>query len=145
MEIEIFIPMVPPTVTHQEKRVAVVHGKPRFYEPAELKAARQLFTDWLAKYTPEEPMTGPVALEVMWWFPADKRHPEGAPKTTRPDTDNLQKLLKDCMTAAKWWKDDAQVWCEKIMKVYLRRPGIYIRAEETDITQTVSETKGAKL
>lgn len=132
MKIEIFLPMVPPTVTHQEKRVTVVHGKPRFYEPPELKAARQLFTDWLAKYTPPALMTGPVELEVMWCFPADERHPEPTPKTTPPDTDNLQKLLKDCMTAARWWKDDAQVWREKIMKVYMDQPGIYIRAAEVE-------------
>lgn len=132
MEIEIFIPIIPPTVTHQEKKVRVVRGKPVFYEPAELKAARQLFTDWLAKYTPKEPMTGAVVLEVVWQFPADERHPEPTPKTTRPDTDNLQKLLKDCMTAARWWKDDAQVWREKIMKVYMDQPGIYIRAAEVE-------------
>lgn len=132
MEIEIFIPIIPPTVTHQEKKVRVVRGKPVFYEPAELKAARQLFTDWLAKYTPKEPMTGAVVLEVVWQFPADERHPEPTPKTTRPDTDNLQKLLTDCMTAARWWKDDAQVWCEKAVKVYMDQPGIYIHAAEVE-------------
>lgn len=132
MEIEIFIPIIPPTVTHQEKKVRVVRGKPVFYEPAELKAARQLFTDWLAKYTPKEPMTGAVVLEVVWQFPADERHPEPTPKTTRPDTDNLQKLLKDCMTAARWWKDDAQVWCEKAVKVYMDQLGIYIHAAEVE-------------
>ena len=130
MTIEIFIDMIPPTVTHQEKKVAVVRGKPRFYEPPELKAVRQLFTDHLAKHTPAQPMTGPVILEVAWQFPADRRHPAEHPKVTKPDTDNLQKLLKDCMTAAHWWEDDAQVFCEKVMKVYMERPGIYIRAEE---------------
>ena len=38
--IEFFMAMIPPTVTHQEKQVHVVNGKPVFYEPAELKAAR---------------------------------------------------------------------------------------------------------
>lgn len=130
MTIEIFIPMIPPTVTHQEKQVRVGRGKPVFYEPAKLKAVRQLFTDHLARYTPPKPMTGPVNLEVVWQFPADKRHPAESPRVTKPDTDNLQKLLKDCMTAARWWKDDAQVFCEKVMKVYMDKPGIYIKAEE---------------
>jgi Holliday junction resolvase RusA-like endonuclease len=119
-------------VTHQEKRVTVVHGKPRFYEPPELKAARQKLTDWLAKYAPEEPMTGAVKLIVVWGFPASKRHPDGTPKTSRPDTDNLQKLLKDCMTAAKWWKDDALVWKETVAKMYFDQPGITIVAECDD-------------
>ena len=30
-------------------------------------------------------------------------------EVTKPDTDNLQKLLKDCMTKCGFWKDDAQV------------------------------------
>ena len=34
MTIQFFLPMVPPTVTHQEKQVAVVSGRSRFYEPA---------------------------------------------------------------------------------------------------------------
>ena len=37
---EFFMAMVPPTVTHQEKQVRVVNGKPKFYEPQELKTAR---------------------------------------------------------------------------------------------------------
>lgn len=40
MIIDFFMPMEPPTCTHQEKQVHVVNGKPVFYEPAELKAAR---------------------------------------------------------------------------------------------------------
>ena len=35
---EFFMPMIPPTKTHQEKQVRIVKGKPVFYEPAELKA-----------------------------------------------------------------------------------------------------------
>ena len=35
-----FLPIIPPTVTHQEKKVAVKNGKPIFYEPPELKDAR---------------------------------------------------------------------------------------------------------
>lgn len=45
MAIQFFLSMVPPTVTHQEKQVAVVNGRPRFYEPAELKAARVKLRD----------------------------------------------------------------------------------------------------
>lgn len=37
-----------PTVTHQEKQVHVVNGKPVFYEPADLKTARQKLMDHLA-------------------------------------------------------------------------------------------------
>ena len=52
MRTEFFMPMVPPTVTHQEKKVTVVNGKPVFYEPPELKAARQKLIAHLAKHKP---------------------------------------------------------------------------------------------
>lgn len=48
----------------------------------------------------------------------------------KPDTDNLQKLLKDCMTARGFWKDDAQVASEICEKFWAERPGIYICVEE---------------
>ena len=51
--IEFFIPMVPPTVTHQEKKVHVVHCKPVLYEPAELKAARAKLMDHLGRRRPQ--------------------------------------------------------------------------------------------
>lgn len=41
METEFFLAMNPPTVTHQEHKITVVKGKPIFYDPPELKAARQ--------------------------------------------------------------------------------------------------------
>ena len=38
---EFFMAMVPPTITQQEHKVAVINGKPEFYDPPELKVARQ--------------------------------------------------------------------------------------------------------
>ena len=47
--VEFFMPMVPPECTHQEKKVRVVNGKPVFYEPENVKAARSKLTAHLAK------------------------------------------------------------------------------------------------
>ena len=98
MVIEFFMAMTPPTVTHQEKQVHVVKGKPVFYEPADLKAARQKLMGHLAGHRPEQPFDRGVRLMVKWCFPKGK-HADGEYRITKPDTDNLQKLLKDCMTA----------------------------------------------
>ena len=46
--IEFFLPMVPPTVTAQEHKVTVANGKPRFYDPPKLSAARSKLTGALA-------------------------------------------------------------------------------------------------
>lgn len=130
MPIEFFLPMEKvPTATHQEKQVHVVNGKPVFYEPPEVKAARQKLMAYLGKHVPEDPYCCGVRLIVKWCFPKG-RHKNGAYKTTKPDTDNLQKMLKDVMTKLQFWQDDAQVASEIVEKFWAEPPGIYIRIEE---------------
>lgn len=127
---EFFLNIVPPTVTAQMHKVTVQHGRVRFYDTQALKDARQLFMTSLLPYRPTEPMSGPVLLSVLWAFPT-KSHKHNSYRTTRPDTDNLQKLLKDCMTAAGFWKDDAQVCVEVVTKRWTREtPGILIQVEK---------------
>ncbi|MCC8067699.1 MAG: RusA family crossover junction endodeoxyribonuclease [Clostridiales bacterium] len=127
--IEFFMAMDPPTVTHQEHKVAVVNGKPRFYDPSEVKAARQKLTDHLANFKPDVPIVSGCRLIVKWCYPRG-RHRNGDYRTTKPDTDNLQKMLKDCMTRCGFWKDDALVASEIVEKFWSDIPGIYIRIEE---------------
>lgn len=129
MQISFFLPMKPPTVTHQEKDIAVVKGKPVVYEPAELKAVRSKLMAHLGQYAPLVPLQGAVRLMVKWCFPITGKHEDGEWKTTKPDTDNLQKLLKDCMTDLGYWKDDAQVASEIVEKFWAKVPGIYVFAE----------------
>ena len=59
-----------------------------------------------------------------------KNHKDGEYRITKPDTDNLQKMLKDCMTLVGFWKDDALVASEITEKFWAEKPGIYIRIEE---------------
>lgn len=132
MTIRFFLPMKPPTVTHQEKSVHVVNGKPVFYEPAELKAARSKLVANLAKNKPSLPLQGAVRLIVKWCFPITGKHKDGEYKYTKPDTDNLEKMLKDCMTELGFWKDDAQVASEIVEKFWAEIPGIYIYAQELE-------------
>lgn len=132
MRIEFFMPIVPPTATHQMKQVRVVNGKPVFYEPPAVKDARATLTEHLAAHAPKEPMAGAIYLLVKWCFPATKKHPPNTWRTTKPDTDNLQKLLKDCMTALGFWQDDAQVCREIIEKFWANIPGIYVHMERLE-------------
>lgn len=132
MEFYFFLPMIPPTVTYQEKDIAVVKGKPVVYEPAELKAARAKLEAHLAKHKPDAPSTSPVRLMVKWCFPLKGDHQDGEWKTSKPDTDNLQKMLKDCMTRLGFWMDDAQVCSEIIEKFWAKIPGIAISIEELE-------------
>lgn len=126
---EFFMPMIPPTITAQEHQVRMVKGKPIFYEPLKLKNAKDKLTANLSKHKPTEPYTSAVRLIVKWCFPRGK-HSDGEYRITKPDTDNLNKLLKDCMTKCGYWKDDALVASEIIEKFWAEVPGIYIRIDE---------------
>lgn len=121
--------MRPPTVTAQEHKVRLINGKPSFYDPPELKAAKQQLTAHLSRHKPQRQYTGPVRFIVKWCFPVSGKHEDGEYKYTKPDTDNLQKMLKDCMTECGFWKDDALVVSEIVEKFWAAVPGIYIRIE----------------
>lgn len=129
---EFFLDIHPPTVTAQEHKVRVVRGRPQFYDTPRLKAARSTFESLLRQHKPEAPLEGPVALTVDWHF-STKSHRDGTYRVTRPDTDNLQKLLKDCMTRVGFWNDDAQVCQEEVTKRWSRQnPGIHIKVVSID-------------
>ena len=124
-----FIAIHPPTATAQERKVKVINGKPIFYDPPAVKSAKELLSAYLAQHRPPQPLTGGLSLRVLWLFPRGA-HPHGAWRTTKPDTDNLQNMLKDCMTRVGFWEDDAQVAREIIEKRWSDEPcGIYIEIE----------------
>ena len=105
-------------------RVAVRDGKPVFFDSPELARARADICARLEQFTPDAPFEGPLALSVIWLF-KDSRGREGW-RDTKPDTDNLEKLLKDCMTRMRFWIDDAQVCDERVLKMWSKSPGICI-------------------
>lgn len=130
MKIEFFMNMVPPATTAQEHKVGIRNGKPFFYDPPGVKRAKVKLLDHLFKFAPDEMFTAPVRLVVKWCFPIKGAHNDGEYKATRPDTDNLQKMLKDAMTELSFWKDDALVVSEIVEKFWAKHPGIYIYIEE---------------
>lgn len=100
----------PPTITAQQKGVRVVHGRPFFYEKHEVTQARRTIEWAMKKYVPDEPIQGPVILSVALGIPTkDKKRLKKEWKDTRPDLDNMLKLLLDCLTEMKFFRDDAQV------------------------------------
>ncbi|MEI6724619.1 MAG: RusA family crossover junction endodeoxyribonuclease [Actinomycetes bacterium] len=129
MRIEFFMPMVPPRTTAQMHQVTCRGGKPVFFDPPAVVAARSKLTAHLGQHVPQERFGGPVRLVTKWCWPRGA-HGDGEWKETRPDTDNLLKLLKDCMTKLGFWTDDAQVTSEITEKFWATVPGIWIAIEE---------------
>lgn len=124
--------MIPPTATAQQKGERVVGGYIHHYKKKNVAAAEAILRDALLPYVPVEPITDqPIYFTVRWMFPYPKsarKHQPGRKrwKITRPDTDNLNKLLKDVMTDMGFWKDDALICQEIICKIYDDEPGIWI-------------------
>ena len=118
----------PPTVTYQMHRVIVRNGKPQFFDSPALAKARADICARLERFMPDAPFEGPIRLTASWIW-KNARGKSGW-RDTKPDTDNLQKLLKDCMTRTRFWIDDAQVCDEHVMKFWGVRPGIALTIEE---------------
>ena len=124
--------MIPPTATAQQKGERVVGGYIHHYKKKNVAAAEAILRDALLPYVPEKPIEDmAIMFGVTWLFPypkSAKKHKPGYTrwKITRPDTDNLNKLLKDVMTDMGFWKDDALICLEDIRKRYSDEPGIVI-------------------
>ena len=157
--IEAFIDCHPPTATAQHKSAKardagfgvskrgrlVARHKISFFETGDVKAARTQLTEHFTRYAPAAPLAGPLKLTVTWtfyWNNADlaKRKkgnlPVWLPKITRPDGDNLAKMLKDVLTKLGYWGDDAHVSAEYYRRGLGDRPGIHFKIEpyEPDYT-----------
>ena len=124
--------MIPPTATAQQKGERVVGGYIHHYKKKNVAAAEAILRDALLPYVPAEPIADqPIQLVALWMFPypkSAKKHKPGFArwKITRPDGDNLNKMLKDVMTDMGFWKDDALIAVEQVLKVYSDEPGIWI-------------------
>lgn len=78
-------------------------------------------------------LQGAVKLKTIWCFPEgdDIEQKDGMPKTTKPDTDNLIKQLKDVMANRGWFnKGDQQVADEQTIKIHSKTTGIYVDISE---------------
>lgn len=129
----------PPRTTAQEKKIAVVNGRPRFYNTKAVTAAKEYYrTTAEALMLGRKPIAGPVRLSVMFGFGTDdKAKLKQLWKTTRPDTDNMVKILKDELTHAGVWNDDAQVVEENVKKMWVPRAdaGTSILIEELEVDE----------
>lgn len=89
----------------------------------------------LQEFVPDEPYTGAISVSVSWTYPwrkseSKKNMNKGyIPCTTRPDVDNLCKLLFDCMTRLGFWTDDSLIVDLRFKKGWGDSNGIDIEIE----------------
>jgi Holliday junction resolvase RusA-like endonuclease len=129
VKIEFYHECVIPKTTAQQRR----QNKKGGYKGDNLKKATAFWQAVMELYKPEKPFTGAIKLTVTFNFPHLKGKSGVIPKLTRPDTDNLIKLVKDAMTKTGYWNDDSQVYSETIEKYHSEVPGIFVRVENKNL------------
>ena len=81
-----------------------------------LRVARATWQALLERHRPEKPMKKEAKLYVVLNYHTCDSRKAGGPKTTRPDGDNLLKIIKDAATKAGWWVDDNIVYIDYICR-----------------------------
>jgi len=105
-------------------------------------------------FVPATPITGPVSVDIALRFPRPKSHyrtgkhagelrPD-APiwHTAKPDRDNAEKAILDCLTRLAIWRDDAQVCCGQVTKRWHTQGGATITISELDAAKENVDTGG---
>lgn len=104
-----------PTLTHQEgiKPFVRKNGKPGIRKTRELESLEYFYKQKLTKFVPPRPLVGPVLLKTIWFFNGGEKCSDCIWRLKKPDSDNVAKTLKDCMTSVGFWQDDKQ--CQDII------------------------------
>ena len=130
-EMKLFLEMEPPTATYQEKKINW-KTKTIYLNPA-AKDAREKLRAHLVQFIPDEPLTGPIRMTVVWGFHKGiGKHSFGDWHTNKPDIDNIQKALQDLMTELGFWKDDCYIAQLLSTKIWTWHPGISIVLQELE-------------
>ena len=140
MKVEFFISCNPPKSTHQSgMRIMRRKDGTQFvgkFANSKAKAAQDSLYALLMEHRPSRSMDGPLFLQVQWVYPWRKSEPKKNRAKgfrwcdTRPDADNIMKMLKDCMTRVGFWVDDSQIARLFVEKQWGECPGIHITITE---------------
>lgn len=119
-------------------------GMARVYDPGTAEGWKGLIAQAAKPVLPSSPLDMPIRVDLTFYFPRPKSHYRtGKRKTERradaptfhcgkPDRDNLDKAVLDCMTTLRFWRDDSQVCDGRIRKLYDdgHGPGCWVRISE---------------
>ena len=119
-----------PKTTAQQKKFST--KTKTFYKTSKIKQSEYLLVRALSGRQPHKTYDTPIELSVTWLFPHTKKSKDGERKGTRPDLDNLQKLLQDIMCKLGYYKDDSLITDLKVKKRWHRHSGLIIEINEVE-------------
>lgn len=126
--ISFFVPLIPKGQARARSRAVNIGGSYRAmtYKSKEGRLAEAKFLECARGYAPGMPFTGPLELYVFAWFPIPESYPKKRVQemvsknyahTTKPDLDNIIKLVKDALNGV-FWVDDKQIYKVTAAKRY---------------------------
>ena len=126
-----------PTKTTHQSALRILKGKSGKmfvgkYQKTEFRAWIEEFKLKIRSSKPFAPLEGPIDVEIEFYFPYNKSASEKLRKTeswkiTRPDLDNMEKTIFDCLTSEGFIQDDSLI-CKKLsIKKYSEKPRIFIK------------------
>jgi Holliday junction resolvase RusA-like endonuclease len=114
----------------------------RMYDAGTAEGWKGLIAVAAREHIPAKPLEGPLNVSIKFFFERPKSHyrtgkhsgelrPD-APiwHASKPDRDNAEKAVLDCLTTIGMWKDDCQVCDGSICKVWRATGGMEIFIEE---------------
>lgn len=133
---EIILKCNPPKTTAQASN-RILKGKNGHYFIGKMQSSKAKQTEsdlvsLLYPYVPVEPLKGALKVEIKWIYPWRTSEPKKNKIKgfrycdTRPDADNICKLLFDTMTRLSFWVDDSQISELHFQKIWADEPKIVI-------------------
>lgn len=134
MKIEFAISGIP--TAKGRPRLSTRGGFARAYTPQKTRDAESLLAAQAWHFRPSQPLEGPIELTVTFvmpipasWSKSKQQVAKLRPHCTKPDLDNLIKLVKDSLNGM-FWSDDKQVYKVFAAKVYGPIPQTIISIEQ---------------
>jgi len=108
------------------------------YDPSELQ--KDNFICQIIKHKPKQPLEGALSLRCRYYMPIPKSLSkrkklrllqERTPHVKRPDLDNMDKFVMDCMNSI-FYNDDSQIYNKQSFKFYSPIPRTEIEIVENE-------------
>lgn len=141
-KLDFFLDFIPPTATSQLKGERVIVPKDRrkkafvhHYKKKNVADAEAELWALLHPFRPASPFLGPLKLHTLWTWPflaGDSNAVKARGwrwKDTKPDFDNISKMLVDQMGKLRFFNNDSQIADGRVLKKFGDTCGIRIILE----------------
>lgn len=136
------MPIEPPKSTHQAN-LRVLRSKTGKMFVGKMKNNKvsawvDLARPFMVAGKPDKPCEGPVRVYIrLYYSPPKYLLPKISKcktlvKTTKPDCDNVVKVILDEFTKLGYWLDDAQIWSIQIEKYWSTEPSVQMYYDQNN-------------